>query len=68
MSVGSSGVHRRSSGPTAMAPESVVEKDDSDLIATGKLLLRYKDERWYSESFVITYWQIEIISFAKKYL
>lgn len=51
-----------------MAPESVVEKDDSDLIATGKLLLRYKDERWYSESFVITYWQIEIISFAKKYL
>lgn len=48
-----------------MAPESVVEKDDSDLIATSKLLLRYKDERWYSESFVITYWQIEIISFAK---
>lgn len=65
MSVGSSGVHRHSSGPAAMAPESVVEKDDSDLIATGKLLLRYKDERWYSESFVITYWQIEIISFAK---
>lgn len=47
-------------------PQSpVVEKDDSDLITTGKLLLRYKDERWYSKSCVITYWQIEIISFAK---
>lgn len=30
-----------------------------------ELLLRYVDERWFSESFVITYWQTEKISFPK---
>lgn len=43
----------------------IVEKGDNDWITPGSLLLRYRDERWYSKSFVITYWQIEIISFAK---
>lgn len=30
-----------------------------------ELLLRYVDERWFSKSFVITYWQTEKISFPK---
>lgn len=65
VSAGSSAVCGIAAIPQPQPQNPVVEKDDSDLITTGKLLLRYKDERWYSKSFVITYQQLEIISFAK---
>lgn len=38
---------------------------DSDVMTAGELLLRCRDGRWCSKSFVIPYWQIEIISCAQ---
>lgn len=52
--------YSHSHGPTVQSREG-----DSDVITAGDSLLRCRDGRWCSKSFGITYWQIEIISFAQ---